>query len=73
MGPLANPSADGPASWVGPTWLDGAAVGSGAIGTCFMLGLLQLTAAELRRRQTGSRRLAWFLLDGGTVTMYLKK
>ena len=37
MGPLANPSADGPAPWAspwaGPTWLGGEAVGSGAIGT----------------------------------------
>ena len=45
MGPLANPSADGPASWVLPTWLDGAAVGSGAIGTGSRSGLFQLSAA----------------------------
>ena len=33
MGPSASPSALGPAPEAGPTWLGGAAVGSGDIGT----------------------------------------
>ena len=33
MGSPTNPSAAGPAPGVGPAWLDGASVGSGAIGT----------------------------------------
>ena len=43
-GPIAaNTSADGPAPGASPTWLGGAAVGSGAIGTGTMSGLLQLS------------------------------
>ena len=44
MGPSASPSALGPAPGTGPTWLGGAAVGSGDIGTGSMSGLLQLSA-----------------------------
>ena len=47
MGSPTNPSAAGPAPGVGPAWLDGASVGSGAIGTGSMSGLLQLSALVL--------------------------
>jgi len=45
IAPSASPSALGPAPGAGPTWLGGAAVGSGDIGTGSMSGLLQLSAA----------------------------
>ena len=45
MGPSASPSAAGPAPTASPTWLGGAAVGSGGIGTGSMSELLQLSAA----------------------------
>ena len=54
MGPSASPSALGPAPGAGPTWLGGAAVGSGGIGTGSMLELLQLSAAV-----ASSSQLKW--------------